>query len=347
MFRFVHPVFLYFLLIIPLLIGLFIITRIKRSRMLKQYGDIKIIASLMPEASKERAIGKFILVMVSFALLVLIIAEPQFGSRLQEVKRKGVEIIIALDVSNSMLAEDLQPSRLERAKQSISKMVDQLDNDKLGLVVFAGDAYTQLPITSDYVSAKMFLSAISPNIVPKQGTAIGSAINLAAKSFDSNSPLQKCIILITDGENHEDDAVAAAQEASKNGIIVHAIGIGLPEGSPIPISSDNSGSSFRKDDQGNVIISKLDEGLLTQIAAAGKGKYVRASQAQMGLNTILDEISKMQKGEIEAKIYADYEEQFQPVTAIALFILLLEVIVLERKNKWMKNIHLFTVSKNI
>ena len=272
--------------------------------------------------------------------IIFAVAQPQFGSKLKTEKRKGVELEIALDVSNSMMAEDIQPNRLERSKRAISRLVDNLDNDKIGLIVFAGDAYTQLPITTDYASAKLFLNAVSTNIVPRQGTAIGAAINLAASSFSPQFKGNKAIIVITDGENHEDDAVGAATAAAQQGIVVHTVGMGLPQGAPIPVIT-NGQKDFRKDKNGQVVVTKLDEQMLQQIAAAGNGIYVRANNAQVGLNTLFNEINKMQGAEIESVVYAEYEDQYQWFIALALFFFLLDYLVLERKNKYLKNIKIF------
>jgi Ca-activated chloride channel family protein len=284
-----------------------------------------------------------VILLVALAFFILGVAGPQFGTKLQETKRKGVEIVIVLDVSNSMLAGDLQPNRLERAKQAISSLVDRLRNDKIGLIVFAGEAFVQLPITTDYVSAKMFLSTISPKIVPVQGTAIGAAINLAAKSFSPDNKSGKAIIVISDGENHEDDVVGAASAASKNGINVDAVGVGLPEGAPIPLDANSGQRNFLKDENGNVVISKLDEALLQKVATAGNGTYIRATNADAGLNTILDEINKMTKEEYKAKVYSDYEDQYQWPMGLALLLLLMELIIFERKTKWSGKLHLFQI----
>jgi Ca-activated chloride channel family protein len=241
-----------------------------------------------------------------------------------------------------MMAEDIQPNRLERSKMAISRLVDKLKDDKIGLIVFAGDAYTQLPITTDYNSAKLFLNSVNTQIVPKQGTAIGAAINLAMRSFTPDSKANKAIIVITDGENHEDDAVAAAKSAVENGMIVHTIGMGLPQGSPIPVLR-NGAKEYLKDNAGNVVITKLDETKLEQIAASGDGVYVRANNAQVGLNTLFDEINKLDKTELESLVYSDYEDQFQYFFAIAIILILIEFFILERKNRYLKNIKLFSV----
>lgn len=338
MFKFANIEYLYFLLIIPLVIALFIASVYLKKRAIKRFGQLQVISQLMPDVSNGRHIIKFIFVIIALALLIIAIAGPQFGSKLEEVKREGVELIIALDVSNSMLSQDIQPSRLERAKRAISKLVDKLQNDKIGLIAFAGDAYIQVPITTDYAATKLMLSSINPGIVSKQGTAIGAAIDLATKSFSPDNEKSKAIVIITDGENHEDDAVEAATLASEKGIVVHTIGMGSPDGGPIPASR---GNDFRKDKEGNIIISKLDETMLSQIAAAGGGIYVRTSNSQSGLEKVLDEINSLEKQEIESKIYSEYEYRFQYIVALALIFLLADFLILERKNRLLRGIKLF------
>jgi len=343
MFRFSHPEYLYFFLVVPLTIGLYWFATVLQKKAINRFGNFETLKQLMPGMSFRRGWFKTIIISVALSVIILGLAGPQFGSKLTEVKRKGIELIIALDVSNSMMAEDIQPSRLERAKQAISRLVDKLSDDRLGLVVFAGDAYVQLPITNDYISAKMFLSTINPGIVPKQGTAIGSAINLAANSFSPESKTSKVIVVISDGENHEDDPVDAAKKAAEQGIYVYTIGIGSPQGSPIPASSNEPQQSFLKDKDGNVVVSKLDEETLSKVAVAGNGKYIRATNMQLGLLPLFDEINKMQKTEMKEKVYAEYDDQFQYLFAFALIILLIEFLVLERKNKWLTKLNLFGV----
>jgi Ca-activated chloride channel homolog len=340
MFRFAHPEYFWALILIPGLTALFILARIQRNKALKKFGEPEILKYLMPFVSGSRPVIKFIILMLALAMFITGVARPQFGSKLKKVKRQGVEIVIALDVSNSMMAEDIKPDRLERAKRAIDRLISKLKEDKIGLIVFAGDAYTQLPITSDYNSAQLFLSAVSPDMVPKQGTAIGAAINMASRSFTPNPSSSKAIIVITDGENHEDDAISAAEEAHKNGIVVHTIGMGLPQGSPIPVEAGGQGE-YRRDRDGKVVITRLDEVTLQKISAAGGGIYLRANTAQVGLDELFDEINKMQKTEMEAKTFSEYEEQYQYFFAIGLILLLLEFLVLERKNKYLKNIKLF------
>ncbi|MEE4284812.1 MAG: VWA domain-containing protein [Mariniphaga sp.] len=341
MFRFAHIELLWGLLIIPLLALFFIWARFARKRALKRFGNQQTIKELMPFVSKSRPVFKFLLLMLALAFFIIGAARPQFGSKLKKVQREGIELIIALDVSNSMMAEDIQPNRLERAKRAISRLVDRLKDDKIGLIVFAGEAYTQLPITSDYNSAKLFLEAVNTQIVPRQGTAIGAAINMSLRSFTPEGNANKAIIVITDGENHEDDPVTAAQEAAKNGIIVHTIGMGLPQGSPIPVLR-NGQTDYLRDNDGNVVVTKLDETTLEEIAAAGNGIYVRANNAQVGLNALFDEINKMEKEEMETLVYSEYDDQFQYFFAIGLFLLLFEFVILERKNKYLMQVKLFS-----
>ncbi len=343
MFRFAHTDFLWGLLIIPLLFGIFWISRRLRTKALRKFGTPETLNQLMPDFSSTRPAVKFVLLNIALIAMIFALAEPQFGSRLQEIKRKGVEIVIALDVSNSMMAEDIQPNRLERAKQAISKLVDRLTNDKVGLIVFAGDAYTQVPITMDYVSTKMFLSTITCDIVPKQGTAIGSAIDLGMKSFSPDNESSKVLIIITDGENHEGDAIAMAKQAREKGITIHTIGLGLPDGAPIPVHSGSGVKSYLKDQDGSTVISKLNETMLNQVSNAGGGMYIRSTNTRLGLNVLFDEIDKMEKQELEARIYSDYEERYQYLAGLTLLFLLVDLFTLERRNRLLKNIRIFHI----
>jgi len=341
MFRFEHTDVLYALLAIPALVLLFSWMLFWRKRALKRFGEWNIIRRLIPSMSTNRIIFKFVILMIAYAFLVVGLANPQIGSKLVEGERKGIDLMIALDVSTSMLARDIEPSRLERSKQAISRLIDQLGNDRIGIVVFAGQAYVQLPITTDYAAAKLFLSAINTSIVPVQGTAIGAAIELSAKSFD-NELHSRAIIIITDGENHEDDPVKAAKAAADQGIKIFTVGMGLPEGAPIPdYDAYNRQTGFKKDRQGNTVVTRLDEGMLQQIAAAGNGIYVRANNTQVGLNRIFNEISKLEKTEFESKIFSDYESRFHYFIALSLLFLLIEILIFERKNKWLLKIKLF------
>jgi len=340
LFRFANPDYLYLLLLLPVLLLIYLVNDIRKKRSLKRLGDINLVTSLVPEMSKLRSWVKFMLQLIAFSAAIIMLSRPQFGSKIEDVKKQGIEVVIALDVSNSMLAEDIQPDRLTRAKQAISRLVDNLDNDKIGLIVFAGDAYTQIPVTTDYVSAKMFLTTIGPNMVPKQGTAIGAAIDLGIRSFSPGEDKSKAMIIITDGENHEDDPEAIAEEASNAGIVIHTIGIGSTEGVPVPVII-NGRKDFLKDVDGNTVITKLDEDILKKIAISTGGNYVRASNSNIGLDQIFGEIRKMKVQELESTLYTEYNDQFQVFTAIALLLLLVDFIIMDRKNRRLANIRLF------
>lgn len=340
LFRFANPEYLYLLLLLPLMILFFIINEVRKRKAIQRLGSPALVTRLMPEASRPRIIVKFVFSLLALTLALIMLARPQYGAKLEEVKRQGVEVIIALDVSNSMLAEDIQPNRLTRAKQAISRLVDNLEDDKIGLVVFAGDAYIQLPVTTDYVSAKMFLSTISPDIVAKQGTAIGAAIRLSAKSFTPGENKSKALIIITDGENHEDDPTAAAEEASKAGIVIHTIGIGSDKGVPIPVMTGGR-RDYLKDRDGATVITRLDEDMLKKIAMASGGTYTRASNSNMGLDEIFREIKGMKKDEIETTMYTEYNDQFQIFSGLALFFLIIDFLIMERKNRMLRNLRLF------
>ncbi len=340
LFRFANPEYLYLLLLLPAMVVLWVISQIRRRKALQRLGNREMVLRLLPEMSRIRPVFKFFLQIFAVMAGVLMLSRPQFGSKLEEVKKQGVEVIIALDVSNSMLAEDIQPNRLVRAKQAISRLVDNLDNDKIGLIVFAGDAYTQIPVTTDYISAKMFLSTISPEMVPKQGTAMGAAIDLGIRSFSPGVGKSKAMIIITDGENHEDDPGAKADEAAKAGIIIHTIGIGSTDGVPIPVEV-NGKKDYLTDIDGNTVITKLEEDILKNVAISTGGNYVRASNSNIGLDEIFGEIKKMKTQELESTMYTEYNDQFQIFAAIALLLLILDFIILDRKNRRFANVKLF------
>jgi Ca-activated chloride channel family protein len=340
LFRFANPDYLYLLLLLPVMVLLYILNSFRRKRAFLRMGDPGLVKRLIPGLSVMRPAVKFTIQLFAIVVVTILLARPQFGSKLEEVKKQGVEVIIALDVSNSMLAGDIQPDRLTRAKQALTRLIDNLDNDRIGLIVFAGDAYTQIPITTDYISAKMFLNAIGPEMVPKQGTAIGAAIDLGMRSFSPGEGKSKAMIIITDGENHEDDPVARAAEAAKAGIVIHTIGIGSTDGVPVPVTN-NGKKEFLKDIDGNTVISKLDEDILKKIAIASGGSYVRASNSNIGLDEIFGEIKRMKKQEMESTMYTEYNDQFQIFAAISIFLLLLDFIVMDRKNRKLANIKLF------
>ncbi len=340
-FRFEHPEYFYGLLAIPVLTALFIWMTLWRKKAMKRYGDWSILQRLVPGISLSRQVFKFVLLMLAYVFLVIGLANPQIGSKLVEGERKGIDIMVALDVSNSMLAQDIKPNRLERARQALSKLIDKLENDRIGMIVFAGNAYVQLPITTDHAAAKMFLSTISTRVVPTQGTAIGEAIDLAARSFDDENH-SKAIIVITDGENHEDDAVKIARSVTEKGINVYTIGMGLTEGTPIPeYDQNNRQVGYKKDREGNTVVTRLNEKMLQEIALAGQGIYVRANNTQAGLSKVFEEINKLEKSEFESKMFSDYESRFQYFIGISLILFLLELLLFERRNKWLSRIKLF------
>ena len=312
MFRFANPEYLYLLLLLPVVWALYFYGVWRNRRNMARMGRADVLGGLMPDVSRYKPGAKFFLQQLALLVLVFLVARPQMGAKLEVVKRQGVEIMIALDVSNSMLAQDIAPSR---------------------------DAYMQLPITTDFVSAKMFLANISPSMVPTQGTAIGEAIRLAMNSFTPDESADKAIIVITDGENHEDDAVAMAKEAAKRGIKVDVIGIGSSQGSPIPMNGQDG--NFRKDGSGNVVITKLNEQMGQEIARAGEGLYVTADNTNSALRALSNEMGKMKKSEIESKVYSEYDEQFPLLAWIALGLLLFDIFVLDTKNKLMKKINFF------
>ncbi len=339
MFRFAHSEYLLLLAFVPLLVVLHYYYARKRVRNMAAFGDLELLAALAPNVSASRPKWKFWLQLSALCLLILATARPQFGMKEQLVKRQGIEVMVALDISNSMMAQDIQPNRLERSKMFLSKLVDEMVDDKVGLVVFAGDAFTQIPITSDYVSAKMFLENINPTLIARQGTAIGTALDIAIKSFGAESEASKAIILITDGENHEDDAIAAAKLAAERGIKLVVVGMGKPEGSPIPIAGS---MSFHKDKDGNVVVSKLNEQMCRDLASAsGEGLYVRADNTNNALRVISKELDTMAKSEIETKVFAEYNEQYQSFVLLAFLLLILDFFILGRKNKKLSKIDLF------
>lgn len=343
MFRFAQPLFLYLLLLIPFMWGLYLYARYCRRRNLQAFGKISYLGELAPDVSRWRPLVKMILSSLALMIVVFILARPQFGSKLEMVKTEGVEIVIALDVSNSMLARDINPSRMDKAKMILSKLLDDLENDKVGLVVFAGDAYTQLPITTDYVSAKMFINSINPGMVPTQGTAIGQAIKMSMNAFSPESTAEQAIIVITDGENHEDNPVEAAQAAADKGIKVSVVGIGSDRGAPIPVGG--SSNNFIKDAQGKTVVTKLDEKTAQDIAQAGKGIYVRADNTNGALHALVNEVRTMKSSEFERKTYSEYNEQFPGLAWIALVLLLIETFLLERKYGILSKINIFTKRK--
>ena len=341
MLRYDNIDFLYFLALIPLIaIGLYFYNRWQK-KSIEKFGDENLVTELMQNHSKARKNIKNTLFIFSIAFLIIGISNPQIGTKMEEVKREGVDLMIAIDLSHSMMAQDIKPNRLERAKQAISRLIDKLEGDRIGLVVFAGEAYVQLPITTDYSAAKLFLSTVNTSIIPTQGTKIGNAIDLCIKSFDQENNQNKAIIIITDGENHDEEAISSAKIAQEQNIYIHTLGMGLTKGGPIPIYNKYGRTSeFRKDGEGNIIITKLNETILKEIAQAGMGTYIRANNSKSGLSVLFDEINKMEKKEIGTMIFTNYKDRFQIFIGISLILLILNLIILQRKNNWKTNINL-------
>lgn len=343
MLRFEHIEFLWALAVIPLLVLLFWGVRRWKKKALASLGDQHTVKKMMPEVSFSRPVLKFVFFLLAYASLVLGIANPQIGTKIEEAKRSGSDLMILLDVSNSMLAADLAPNRLENAKRAISQLIDNLHNDRIGIIIFAGEAYVQLPITTDHSAAKLFLNNITTAIVPTQGTAIGAAIDMGMKSFNFVNGTSKAMILMTDGENHEDDAVAAAKSARSKDVAIHVVGLGSPEGGPVPIYKNGRPVGFHTDEAGKTVMSKLNEQMCKEISEAGNGVYVRASNANSGLGIVMDQVNKMQKKTYDSKDFKSYEDRFQFFLGLSLLFLLLEFFISNRKNLKLSELNLFEV----
>lgn len=337
MFRFENPIYLWLLLIIPILIILKIMMWYVQRKKLSRIGNPTLLKELMPDVSRFRPWVKFLLLITALSSLILALARPQFGSKISHEKRNGIEAIIALDISNSMLAQDVQPSRLDKSKLMIENLINSFINDKIGLVVFAGEAYVQLPITNDYVSAKMFLSDITPNLISAQGTDIARAIRVSLSSFTQQKGVGKAIILITDGEDNEGGALEAVKEAKEKGVNVFILGVGDSKGAPIPLGN----GEYLKDNHGQTVMTALNENMCKEIAQAGSGTYIHIDNTSLAQEQLNNELSKLQKGDSDAVVYSEYNEQFQIVALLSFILLLIEVCLLERKNPLFKQFNLF------
>ena len=340
--RFEHPEYLYGLIVIPILIIIYILIRIRQDRVFKKFADMEVRSYLVPQRSGRRSVFKFVVFLLMIAFFIVGLANLQSGSKMEEVKREGIDLYIALDVSNSMNAQDIVPSRLDRSKQAINKLISELQGDRLGVIIFADKAFVQLPITTDYAAAKMFLSSVNTSSVASQGTAIGEAINLAVKSF-ADDERSKAIVIISDGEDHENEAAMnAAKEAAKKGIKIYTIGMGLPDGAPIPVYNQyGQMTGYKKDKSGNTVVTRLDEDMLRRIAEAGSGLYIRANNSNVGLEKIYDDISKLDKTEIETQVFTDYEDQFQWFVGPGLLLLLVWIFMSSGKREWESKFNIF------
>lgn len=337
MLRFEDSIYLWLLCVIPLLVIIRIVGWRRRNAKLRKLGNPELLRQLVPGISKYRPTVKFCLVLAAWGLLVVMLARPQMGSKISHDKRQGIETIICLDISNSMLAEDVVPSRLDKSKMLIENMVDNFSNDKIGLIVFAGDAFVQLPITSDYVSAKMFLQNINPSLIQTQGTNIGQAIDLATKSFTQQNNVGRAIVVITDGENHEPGAEDAAAAAKKKGINVFILGIGNTKGAPIPMGD----GGYMKDNTGNTVMTALNENMCRQLAQAGSGQYIHVDNTSDAEKELNNDLTKLQKGDVTSVIYSEYDEQFQAVGILVILLLIIEICILEVKNPFLRDVKFF------
>ena len=337
MFRFENPIYLWLLLVIPILIIIKIMMWYVQRKKLSRIGNPTLLKELMPDVSRFRPWVKFLLLITALSSLILTLARPQFGSKISHEKRNGIEAIIALDISNSMLAQDVQPSRLDKSKLMIENLINSFINDKIGLVVFAGEAYVQLPITSDYVSAKMFLSDITPSLISAQGTDIARAIRVSLSSFTQQKGVGKAIILITDGEDNEGGALEAVKEAKEKGVNVFILGVGDSKGAPIPLGN----GEYLKDNHGQTVMTALNENMCKEIAQTGSGTYIHIDNTSLAQEQLNNELSKLQKGDSDAVVYSEYNEQFQIVALLSFILLLIEVCLLERKNPLFKRFNLF------
>ena len=338
MFRFESPIYLYLLVLIPLLALIRYLSYRNQKKRLRKFGEPSLLKALMPDVSRFRPSVKFWILQGALALLIVMLARPQMGTKINHEKRVGIETIIAMDISNSMRAEDIVPSRLDRSKMMVENLVDHFTNDKIGLIVFAGDAFVQLPITSDYVSAKMFLSSIDPSMMASQGTDIARAIEMASHSFTQEEGIGKAIIVITDGEDHEGGAVEAAEAAKKNGMRVYVLGVGSTQGAPIPVPGTGN---YMQDNTGNTVMSALNEDMCKQVAQAGGGAYIHVENNSAAQEQLDNELDKLAKKETSTAVYSEFDEQFQAFGVLALLLLILEICIFDRRNPLLKHVSLF------
>ena len=336
MFQFANPHILWLLLLLPLMLAALVVVGISRRRNIARFGNPELLKSLMGDVSEWRVKTKTILFLVAFVCVVFAAARPQFGSRLKEQKSRGIEMMLVVDVSNSMLAEDFAPNRLDRTRYAIDRLLADMSQDRVGLVVFAGEAKVQLPITTDYRMARSFVKRISPSLVSVQGTEVGQALSLAELSFSQSSEASRVVILITDGETHDNTALDVAKRLAERGIHIYAIGIGTPEGAPVKLDGE-----FIKDENDEMVVSRLNEALLQQIATTSGGAYIRATNADFGLEQIVAQIEKMEQGELTTLRFEEYNEQFQWILAVAAVLLVLESLLLWRRNPRLKRFNIF------
>lgn len=336
-----NPEYFYLLALVPVFVLIFLIARLWRRRVIERLGQQRLISKLTPWLSWRRPWIHFLLILLAYTLGVVAAVNPQVGSKLEEVKQEGAEIMVVLDVSRSMMAEDVRPNRLERSKGALSRLIDNLGQDKVGLVLFAGNAITQVPLTTDHSAVKMMLRTVSTNSVPLQGTSLNAALHRAMASFQQEELENRIVILISDGENHQDDPLEAARLASQRGLTIHTVGIGTREGAPIPVYQNNRMTGFLRDQQGKTVVSRYDEQTLRDIATLTGGTFQHGSGADMGLEAIQEEIFQTERTEFDRMVFTDYESRFHYFIALALMVLVFEIFLFERKNKWLDKIKLF------
>lgn len=339
MFKFANPEFLYLFFLIPVFILGFIYLNIAKRKSVQKIGDLRLVKRMMPELSLKRSYLKFWLTLAAIGFGIIVLARPQFGTKVDKIDKKGIELVIAIDVSNSMMAEDITPNRLSKAKQMLTRIIDERRDDKVAIVVFAGESYIQLPLTADNQSAKIFLETIDPGLVPVQGTVLGKAIDMSMSCFSNDKDVDKAIVLITDGEGHEGNAEEAAARAADAGVHVNVVGIGSPQGAPIPVTPGSS--NMRRDNDGQIVMTKLNEPMCQAIAKAGEGLYVHADNSNSALKSLQSELEKLQKKEIDGIAYSEYDEKFQIFAWAMLILLFIEICVFDKKNKIFRNIRLF------
>lgn len=344
MYQIEEPTYFIYLAIIPVIFVLFLLVLWWKKRTQKQFADSDLIQKLSPEKSTFKSFLKIIAVLIALAFLIVSLANPKMGTKLETVKRQGVDIVFALDVSKSMLAEDIAPSRLDKAKQIITRIIDQLGSDRVGIIIYAGNSYPLLPITTDHAAAKMFLQNANPDMVSSQGTAINEAIERAITYFDNNEQTNRFLFIVSDGEDHEENTISTAQEATKQGIKIYTVGVGTEKGGPIPIQSIG-GITYKKDNEGEVVITQMKEQVLRDIANEGNGKYINGNKTQETIDFIENLLIKADKSEFETKQFSDYKDQFQWFIGLGLLFLIIDVLLLEKKTKWVQKLNLFNEKK--
>lgn len=342
MIQFDEKIYFYLLAIVPIMVLAFLMLQIWKKKTQRRFADSKLLKRLAPDRSSFKSTLKLILFLLGLSFLVLGLVNPKIGTKLETVKREGVDIVFALDVSKSMLAEDIAPNRLEKGKRIVSEIINQLASDRIGIIAYAGQAYPQLPITTDYGAAKMFLQSMNTDMLSSQGTAIDAAINLASTYYDDSQQTNRVLFIVSDGEDHSESSTAAAVEnATQNGIRIFTIGVGEAKGAPIPIKRNGIVESLKKDNEGEVVITKLNKPILTEIADRGNGEYIDGSNTENAVEYIKEQLDRMDKTEFEAKQFAEYKDQFQWFLAAGFLFLFLDIFVLDRKTQWLKKLNLF------